>query len=294
MTANLNATTICHNASVAMKDFVAVYTSPVPGGVLAQLGTLEVRLARSEAEIASAQEVRYQVFVGEMGARAQGAAGQRDIDRYDVVCDHLVVLDHALGGEEHRKIVGTYRLLRQDRAAASGGFYSSGEFDIDRLIGRHRDRRFLELGRSCVLPQYRQRRTLELLWQGIWAYCDAHNIGAMIGCASFPGTVPAAHAEALSFLVHNFPANGPWAVSARPERYRPLDMMPREAIDAKSAIAAMPPLVKGYLRVGAMFGNGCVVDHDFRTTDVFVVLPLERIGERYINHYGRGPLDRLS
>lgn len=293
MTANLNATTICHNASVAMNDLVAVLSSPVPAGVLAQLGTLEVRLARNEAEIAAAQEVRYRVFYGEMGARVQEGTGQRDIDRYDGVCDHLIVLDHARIGQEHQKIIGTYRLLRQDRAFASGGFYSSGEFDIANLIRRHRNRRFLELGRSCVLPQYRQRRTLELLWQGIWAYCDAHNIGAMIGCASFPGTVPAAHAEALSFLAHNYPATGSWAVHARPERYHPLDMMPKEAISSKSAIAAMPPLVKGYLRVGAMFGNGCVIDSDFRTTDVFVVLPLERIGERYINHYGRGPLDRL-
>ncbi len=294
MTANLNEAAFYPNASLAMKDVVAVLTSPVPDGVLAQLGTLEVRLARSEAEIHAAQEVRYQVFCGEMGARSDSGDALRDADRFDPVCDHLIVLDHSRSGADHLKIVGTYRLLRQDRAIEADGFYSSSEYELDRLIRRHGDRRFLELGRSCVLPLYRQRRTLELLWQGIWAYCDAHRIGAMVGCASFSGVVPAAHAEALSFLAHNFPATGEWSVRARPERYTAMDMMPAEAVKAKSAIAAMPPLIKGYLRVGAMFGDGCVVDHDFRTTDVFVVLPLEHIGEKYINHYGRGPLDRLS
>jgi L-ornithine Nalpha-acyltransferase len=108
----------------------------------------------------------------------------------------------------------------------------------------------------------------------------------MTGCASFHGTIPAAHAAALSFLAHNLSAEDDWAVRALPGRYHTMDLMPPEAIDARAALAAMPPLIKGYVRIGARFGEGCVVDRDFGTTDVFVVLPVEAIAERYIQYYG--------
>ncbi len=108
----------------------------------------------------------------------------------------------------------------------------------------------------------------------------------MCGCASFAGTVPALHALPLSFLHHNAQATGEWAVTAHADRHVDMDMMPSEAVDLRAALNAMPPLIKGYLRLGAMFGNGAVVDHAFGTTDVFVILPVERISSRYIAHYG--------
>lgn len=254
------------------------------GQPLGRIGDLEVRLALNEAEIVAAQEVRYRVFYEDLGA-GNGAAGS-DADRFDEACDHLLVLDTSLPGPEHRRIVGTYRLLRQESAAAIGGFYSEGEFDLRRLIARHPGQRFLELGRSCVLPQYRSKRTIEALWQGIWAYINHYDIGVMTGCASFPGTVPAAHAEALTYLAHHCRTDSAWDVRALNERFCSMDLMPIEAVNAKAAIAAMPPLVKGYLRVGARIGDGCVIDHDFSTVDVFVVMPVKEIGARYINYYG--------
>ena len=170
------------------------------GALLGRIGSLEVRLARDEAEIAAAQEVRYRVFYDEMGAQkgALQALDRRDADRFDPVCDHLLVLDSNISGPEHNRIVGTYRLLRQEAAIAAGGFYSQDEFDLPDLVARHPGERFLELGRSCVLPDYRSKRTIEVLWQGIWAYTNHQRIGVMTGCASFPGTDPAVHAEALS------------------------------------------------------------------------------------------------
>lgn len=258
------------------------------GEPLGRIGNLTVRLARDLEEIEAAQEVRYRVFHEELGARALAADLQdrRDADRFDDICDHLLVVDNAIDGPEHRRIVGTYRLLRQESAFAAGGFYSGEEFEIDKLVARHPRLRFLELGRSCVLPQYRSKRTIELLWQGIWAYVNHYDIGVMTGCASFPGTVPAAHAEALSFLAQNCRAEGAWRVSAVASRFHPMDLMPGEAIDMRSAFVAMPPLIKGYLRLGARIGDGCVIDHDFGTTDVFIVLPVETISSRYINYYG--------
>lgn len=255
--------------------------------VLGRIGTLQVRLACSAAEIAAAQEVRYRVFYDELGARNDALSTERrDADRFDAVCDHLLVFDTALPGPEHRRIVGTYRLLRQEKALATGGFYSEGEFEFSQLVARHPGKRFLELGRSCVLPQYRSKRTIELLWQGIWAYVGHHDIGVMAGCASFPGTVPAAHAEALSFLAHHCRTSAEFDVRAVAERYRSMDLMPAEAINARSVLMALPPLIKGYLRLGAKIGDGCVVDHEFDTVDVFVVLPVREIDRRYISYYG--------
>jgi len=258
------------------------------GALLGRIGNLETRLARDEAEIAAAQEVRYRVFYDEMGAHKSGlqALDRRDADRFDPVCDHLLVLDSSLPGPDHHRIVGTYRLLRQEAAHAAGGFYSQDEFDLPGLVARHPDKRFLELGRSCVLPDYRSKRTIEVLWQGIWAYTNHHRIGVMTGCASFPGTDPAIHAEALSYLAHHCRAEGEWDVSAVPGRYRAMNLVPAEEINPKSAFSAMPPLVKGYLRLGARIGDGCVIDHEFGTVDVFIVLPVGQIASRYVNYYG--------
>lgn len=258
------------------------------GPVLGRIGSLEVRLARSEQEVAAAQEVRFRVFYDELGARrsAVHAIEERDADRFDVLCDHLLVVDTALAGPDHRRVVGTYRLLRQEIAAAAGGFYSNDEFELQSLIARHPGQRFLELGRSCVLKHYRSKRTIEALWQGIFAYIRHYGIGVMTGCGSLHGTVPAAHAEALSYLAHCCRAAPEWDVRAVPSRYCSMDLMPAEAVNAKSAIAALPPLIKGYLRVGARIGDGCVVDHDFATTDVFIILPVSAISSRYVNYYG--------
>ena len=258
------------------------------GDVLGRIGNLETRLARNDREIDAAQSVRFKVFVEEMKARipADAMRRKRDIDAYDAICDHLLVLDRSIDGDPEDQIVATYRLLRQDVAVSNGGFYSACEFDIAPMIARHSETRFMELGRSCVLPEYRNKRTVELLWQGNWAYALKHGISAMFGCASFAGIQPESHALALSFLHHTVTAKGEWAASARPDLYRDMDLMPAEAINPRKALSAMPPLIKGYMRLGAMIGDGAVVDHAFNTTDVLVVLPIAAISDRYRNYYG--------
>jgi putative hemolysin len=255
---------------------------------LGRLGPLEVRLASGEDEVGAAQEIRYRIFRAERGSDSAGAygGGVRDEDEFDALCDHLLVVDTATREGGRERIVGTYRLLPQERIGPGGRFYSEQEFEFARLVARHPGRRFLELGRSCVVPDYRSRRTVELLWQGVWAYCRRRDIDVMCGCASFPGVIPAAHAEPLSFLGHFHSAKGEWHISALPHRYRTMDLMPAEAVDERSAIAALPPLIKGYLRLGARFGDGCVIDREFGTTDVFVVLPVDTISERYVRYYG--------
>lgn len=267
---------------------VTVQRQSLDGEVFGRIGTLETRLARSAREIDAAQAVRYRVFVEEMNATLAPDAmrSRRDVDLYDAICDHLLVVDNGIEGEIEDQIVGTYRLLRQQVAFANDGFYSASEFDIAPLLARHPDKQFMELGRSCVLPQYRTRRTVELLWQGNWAYSLKHGMDAMFGCASFPGIYPEEHALALSFLHHTVATKGDWTVAARPELRRNMDLMPPEAVNARKALTALPPLIKGYLRLGAMIGDGAVVDRAFNTTDVLVVLPIASISDRYVNHYG--------
>ena len=252
---------------------------------LGRIGSLEVRLAATKKEIKKAQRLRYTVFCEEMSAIPDllSRMKRRDIDAFDAICDHLLVIDHA---ETKPKIVGTYRLLRQDVADRYGGFYTASEFDIGPLLAAHPGKRFLELGRSCVARDYRDKRTVELLWHGIWAYVKRYHIDVMFGCASFEGTDPQALAVPLSFLHYNARAEGHWQASALPERSIAMDLIRPETINSKLALQSLPPLIKGYLRVGAKIGDGAVIDYQFGTTDVLVILPVSAIHPRYIDHYG--------
>jgi len=260
--------------------------------VLGRLGSLEVRLATTAREIRRAQRLRFKVFYAERSALPRRASllSRRDVDDYDAVCDHLLVIDHGAGPASFRarkpQVVGTYRLLRQEVADRHGGFYTESEYDIRPLIERNPDLRFLELGRSCVMQRYRNKRTVELLWHGIWTYVLHHGVDVMIGCASLEGTDPQRLALPLSFLHHHAGAPQDWCARAVPDRYTAMDLLAKEAVDPKAALHALPPLVKGYLRLGAVFGDGAVIDHQFGTTDVLVILPVAAINPRYVGHFG--------
>lgn len=257
---------------------------------LGRMGNLELRLAITKKDIRRAQKLRHRVFFEQGGAvaDARSALARRDICPFDRICDHMLVIDHAAKGRLGRskpKVVGTYRLLRQTMADAHGGFYSAQEFDLAPMLARHAQKNFLELGRSCVLPEYRGKRTIELLWRGIAAYVQHYRIDAMIGCASFEGANPLKHALALSFLHKNAMADGEWAARALPARHVDMNMIAPEAIDLRRALDALPTLVRGYLRIGAKFGDGAVVDRQFGTVDVLVILPVSQIDAKYLEFF---------
>lgn len=261
-----------------------------------RVGSLEVCLAESRDDIRQAQALRYSVFYEEMSALPSATARMRgrDEDPYDAICDHLLVIDHdaATGSgnwQHHRRpaVVGTYRVLRQAQAERSLGFYTQGEYDIAPLISRlHDDYTFMELGRSCVLKPYRNKRTVELLWHGLWTYVREHKVDVMIGCASFPDVDPKEHALPLSFMYHHVLAPEKWRCRAHDHLHVPMDILPKDEVDARAALKAMPPLIKGYLRLGAFVGDGAVIDSQFGTTDVLIVLPVENIDPRYFGHFG--------
>lgn len=247
---------------------------------------LTVRLAKGAADLLAVQRLRWQVFVEELGASVATAAEGIDADPYDAFCDHLVVTDDDPDTGTGR-VVGTYRLLRETVAKRHRGFYSAGEFDLAPLFTAARTQRgeLLELGRSCVLPAYRTSQTIALLWRGISEYLARHSISCLFGCASFTGTDPAIHAPSLSYLAH--------ACLAPPEQRPrllagkgvPLEQLAPGTYDERRALLGLPPLIKGYMRAGALFGDGAFVDHDFGTIDVCVVLPVARMSSRYASRF---------
>ncbi|THD41968.1 MAG: GNAT family N-acetyltransferase [Bradyrhizobium sp.] len=255
---------------------------------LAGCGPLEVRLATTGAEIRRAQGLRYRVFFEEGGARADATArlSRRDVCRFDRVCDHLIVVDTSSRGLDGAPIVvAAYRLLRGEIAAANFGFYSAGEFDVAALIARHPGKRLMELGRSCVAPAYRGKRALELLWRGVWIYALHHRIDAMFGCASFPGADPQAHAAALRFLQGESGEDADWRVAAVAGRAAVIAPTSEAPLTSREAIRVLPPMIKGYWRLGARFSPQAVVDEAFGATDVFAVVPVAAIGMRYLDHF---------
>jgi L-ornithine Nalpha-acyltransferase len=258
-------------------------------------GNLEVRLAATEEEVDAAQALRYRVFFDEMGATPSAEARRtgRDRDRYDGYCDHLLVLDHSLG-VGGAAVVGTYRLQRRSVADRHDGFYTETEFDIAPLLAVEGE--LLELGRSCVAAGYRNRPSMQLLWRGIGEYCLHYDIKLMFGCASLPGTDLTELAPALTYLHHFHLAPPALRARALPDRYVAMDILKPDEIDAaavveqfagRAAVAALPPLSKGYLRLGALIGEGAVIDRDFNTTDVCIIVVTDRITDKYFNHYIR-------
>ena len=257
-----------------------------PGFGELRSGNLGVRLARDAAEIDAVQALRYRVFYEEMGAHADAetASTRRDRDDFDAVADHLLVVDHDRG-EGAESVVGTYRLIRRGAAARLGRWYSAAEYDISRILAVEGE--LVECGRSCVDAAYRTRGTLQLLWSGIAAYVARHRIAILFGCASLPGTDLDALADQLTYLAANHMAPEEIRPRALPDRY--VEMMRKDpaTIDRKQTLVDLPPLVKGYLRLGGFVGDGAVIDPQFNTTDVAVLVKTDLITEKYSKHYER-------
>ena len=251
-----------------------------------RVGDIELRLAESEAEIRAAQALRYRIFYEEMAAQPtpEMARQRRDFDSFDEYCDHLLMIDHAIAPGA-AGVVGTYRLLRRSAAERRGQFYSIDEYDISKLLAFPGE--ILELGRSCIALDHRQRTIMQLMWRAIADYISYHDIGLMFGCASFPGTDPAQHARAFSYLYHQHLAPANLRPRALPGRYVDMNMMALDKVNARTALTKLPPLIKGYLRLGGFVGDGAVIDPQFNTIDVSIVVATERVTGKYRRHFTR-------
>lgn len=248
----------------------------------------EVRLATSAEEIAASQRLRYTVFVEELGADGPMVDhdARLEVDRFDPLFDHMIVLDHSRDGGVEDQVIGVYRLLPGERAEDVGGFYTDGEYDLTVL--RQGGRRLLELGRSCLHKDYRGGAAMFHLWNQLAAYTLERQIEVLFGTASFHGTDVQALAEPLSLLHHRHLAPDDLRVRTRPEHYQPLDLMPESDIDRHRAMRDTPALIKAYLRLGGFVGDGAFVDREFNTTDICLVLDVARMSPRQRAIYTRG------
>lgn len=248
--------------------------TPQTSPLLADAPDFSVRLAETAQDVEAAQRLRYEVFVRELGGTGPMVdhRARLEADRYDAVADHLLLRDHRRPGAP---VVGVYRLMRGEQADRAGQFYSESEYDLTML--RQSGRQLLELGRSCLAPAYRGGTAMYELWTGLAAYVDAHQIDLLFGVASFHGTNPAALSAPLSLLHHRHLAPPALRVRARHENYQSMNLIAPDQIDRRAAMTAMPALIKGYLRLGGMVGEGAWIDHAFNTIDICLVMDTARL-----------------
>lgn len=233
------------------------------------------RLAQSEADLIAAQELRYEVFVAELGATGEGVDHtlRRESDVYDPHFDHLMLWDDA--APQGAQLVGVYRLLRGDQRAAVGQFYTAAEYDLAPL--ETGGRRLLELGRSCIAAPYRRTTALYYLWSALADYIEEHRIEILFGVASFHGTDIAALAPSLSLLHERHLAPPDLRPRAVAHAFQAMDLIPLDQINKVQAMSQVPALIKGYLKLGGMIGEGAYIDHQFNTTDICIVMDTERV-----------------
>lgn len=236
-------------------------------------GKLGFSLARTAAEIEEAQRIRFKVFAEEMGAKLPSADLGLDVDRFDEYCDHLLVRDHS-----NDKVVGTYRILPPGNAVKAGGYYSETEFDMTRLM--HLRDRMVEVGRSCVHPDYRDGATITQLWSGLADYITKNNHEYLIGCASISMGDGGHYAASVYNKVHK--------LHGAPAEYHvfPHCRLPLESLNQNLDVI-IPPLIKGYLRLGAYVAGEPAWDPDFNCADLFILMPVSRMNARYAKHFMR-------
>lgn len=244
----------------------------------------ELRLAQTGADLLAAQRLRYEVFVEELGG--DGPLVDHDArlerDTFDEFFDHLLLIDRSCDD----RVIGVYRVLRSDMAARAGRFYSEDEYDLGAL--KNSGRTLLELGRSCVHADYRGSSAMYHLWSGLGAYVVEHDIDVMFGVASFHGTDIAAIRAPLAYLHHNHLAPKELRTRVLQEHFQAMDLMPADQIDKRAALKAMPTLIKAYLRLGGYVGEGAFIDHNFNTTDVFLVIDGKKISDKQRTLYTKG------
>lgn len=245
----------------------------------------DIRLARDETDLRAAQRLRYRVFVEELGgdgALVDHSAGL-ERDEFDPVVDHLCLIDKRRDAGALDHVVGVYRLLPGDKAAAFGRFYCDSEYDLGPL--RASGRRVLELGRSCVDPAIRGGSAMFMLWNALADYVLDHGIEVLFGVASFHGTDAEALAQPLAWLHHHHLAPAGMRPRAREAGFQRMDLIPAEALDRRAAMIGMPALIKAYLRLGGTVGEGAFIDHDFNTTDVFLLMDTKAMSDKHRKFY---------
>jgi L-ornithine Nalpha-acyltransferase len=247
-----------------------------------EVGDFIIKLAEKHSEIKHAQSLRYSVFYKEGNAIASLSKKmfRRDYDQVDNFADHLIVIDKTRKNFKN-KIIGTYRLMRGDQVSQFGGFYTSAEFDLSNIVNLFKKNEILELGRSCVHKDYRNGTTMNLLWKAIANYINMYDIKILLGCASFPGTDVIKFSNQLSYLKQNHSLPKELSVESLDNNIYPIDNYENKNLSEIRIFVKLPPLIKGYLRVGGKVSESFFVDHEFNTIDLCVVVKTDNIDDKY-------------
>lgn len=250
---------------------------------------LTLRMAKTEQDLRAAERLRYKVFINELGGNGPlvDHIGRFERDRFDSHFEHLILVDTARDAEALDHVVGVYRLMNEEQASVCGQFYSEDEYDLTAL--KSSGRSLLELGRSCVHPDYRRGVALHLLWRGLADYVETRGIEVLFGVASFHGTNIAELAQSLSHLHYAHLAPIELRVRAKEISYQKMDLVAADELDRVAAMKAVPALIKSYLRLGGYVGEGAYVDHTFNTTDVCLVLDTQNLSTATRKRLARGP-----
>lgn len=245
----------------------------------------QIRIATSDVDLRAAQRLRYRVFVEELGGDGPLVDHENRLERdeFDPVVDHLCLIDARRSTADLDHVVGVYRVLPGARAAAFGRFYCDAEYDLTPL--RESGRNLLELGRSCIDPAYRGGSGMFLLWNALADYVRDHSVEVLFGVASFHGTDIQTLAPSLSWLHTHHLAPPELRPIARPEGFQEMNLIPADRIDRREALVNMPALIKAYLRVGGVVGQGAYLDRAFNTTDVFVLMDTDFMSEKHRKFY---------
>lgn len=248
---------------------------------------LVVRLAQDDRDLKAAQRLRYRVFVQELGADGPLVDHARGLeaDAFDPHFDHLLLVDTRRDADAFDHVVGVYRLLPSDRLARAGRFYSESEYDL--AVLKASGRKLVELGRSCIHPDYRGGAGLLLMWNGLASYVLERDIEILFGVASFHGTDVEALAQPLSYLRHHHLAPPALRVVARPDHAVDMALVSPDRLDRRAAMAGTPALIKAYLRLGGFVGEGAFIDHAFNTTDVCLVMDTAAMSAKHRDFYIR-------
>ncbi len=245
-----------------------------------RMGNIYLKLAENREELVSAQKLRHFVFFEEPKGITT-PSGQIDKDEFDDNCEHLLVMNGA--NPDKPEVVGTYRLLRRTPDKAVNKFYTETEFDISGL--KDSGHNIMELGRSCIHPDFRDGKVIQLLWSGIGAYIAFHKIVYLFGCASFFGVDAQEHAVPISYLWHHHRAPENLRPSPRAEVAAKFDIIPADKIDKKEAMTKMPALIKGYMRLGCLVGSGAIIDDFCKTVDICMILESSKMVKKYAEHF---------
>lgn len=255
--------------------------------ILSPDGRFEILLTNRTEDIHEAQHLRYKVFYEEMNAKPNDEMKKtrRDFDIFDEFCDHMIVRD--IERAKNDQVVGAYRMLRDKVAKINGGFYSAKEYDLNEFIDNLESHNACEIGRSCVHFEYRNNQIIQLLWRGLAHYYAKYELTRIFGCASFPGCSLDDLSIPLSYLYHYHLASDKLRVKALPNHFNSMNLIAKKDINIREAIKLVPPLIRAYLRLGGVCGDGAVIDQQFGTTDVFMVLAMEDVPEKYHDYFER-------